>query len=148
MYPDVLIELLEIQPDRIGVAVDIGPLQIVLMREQLRTHLKVLALQARGLGGACRVEGAGVRPLQRQMAPYIAEVVAEMRPHFVDSASGAATEGAFIVPVLDQRERGIGVAAHVVAFGIDGPDELETDGFGRTEQIGDVEDRPAERRRR
>ena len=118
------------------------------MREQLRTHLEVLALQTGGLGGACRVEGAGVHPLQRQMAPHIAKVVAEMRTHLVDSTGGAATERAFVISVLDQRQRGIGIAADVVALWVDGPNELEPDGFWRADQIGDVEDRPAERRRR
>src|SRR3954463_4465965 len=83
-----------------------------------------------------------MRPLERQMTPDITQVVTEMRTHFVDSTSGAAAERAFVVPVFDQRQRSVRIPPDVVAFRIDGPDEFETDRFGRADQIGDVEDRP------
>ena len=79
------------------------------------------------------VERPRVHPLQRQVAPHIAQVVAEMRTDLVDRAGGAAAERALEVAVLHQRERGFGVAADVVALGVDGPNQLETDGFGRAD---------------
>ena len=64
MHTHVFVELLEIEPDRVGVAIDVRPLQVVLVIEQLHPHLEVLALQPGRLCGPRGIEGAGVHPLQ------------------------------------------------------------------------------------
>ena len=64
MHTHVVVELLDIEPDRVGVAIDVRPLQVVLVIEQLHPHLEVLALQRGRLGGPCCIDGARVHPLQ------------------------------------------------------------------------------------
>ena len=73
----VLAEAVEVEPELLGVAAQVARPQLVLVREQQVVHRPELALRGGRLGrlgGHLRVR---VHVVERQVAPDVAQVVAE-----------------------------------------------------------------------
>src|SRR5947208_9146972 len=66
-----------------------------------------------------------VQVVQRQMAPYVAQVVAEGRQQLADHDLGLAAVRALVVAVLDEGHRRVVGPTDVVAFRIDLVREVE-----------------------
>ena len=68
-------------------------------------HLPELALVGGGLGGLGRQLRVRVDVVQRQVAPHVAQVVAERVEQLADHQLGLAAVRALVVAVLDERHR-------------------------------------------
>ena len=118
-------EAVEVEAERLGVARQVVRLQLVLMVEQPVVHRPERALLARRLGrlgGDLRVR---VHVVERQVAPDVAQVVAERVEQLADGDLGLPAVRALVVAVLDERDRRVGRAADVVARGVDVVGEVE-----------------------
>ena len=104
---------------------DVHGQQLVLMGDQQVVHLPEAALGARGLGRLGRRLRARVDVVERQVAPDVAELVAEGDEQLADDGLGLAAVRALVVAVLEQDHARVGVAAQVVDLGIDVVGEVE-----------------------
>ena len=97
-------------------------------------HLPEGALLGRRLGGLGRQLRVRVHVGERQVAPHVAQVVAEVGEQLADDRLGLAAVGALEVAVLDQRDRGVRRAADVVA-GRGRPARQVDQRLGRADQL-------------
>ena len=111
-------ELLDVEPELLGIADEILPLQRVLVGEEQVVHLPERALIGSGLAGlGCELR-AQVDVVQGQVAPDVLQI-AGAGEQLADDGLGLATEGALEVAVLDDRDRRVVGAAGVVTLRID-----------------------------
>ena len=118
-------------------------------------HLPELALCGCGLSGLGRELGMRMHVGERQMPPDVPQVTVACE-ELADHRLGLAAVRALEVAVLDERDRRLGRAAHVVQLGIDrhsqindrlGAAEQRTEPQPRRQQGGGAEHQPAQRRR-
>ena len=111
-------ELLDVEPELLGVADEILPLELVLVREEQVVHLPERALVGGGLARLGCELGVQVDVVQRQVAPDVLQV-AVAGEQLADDGLGLPAERALEVAVLDDRDRRVVGATRVVALGID-----------------------------
>ena len=126
------------------------------MGEQDVVHLPELALRGGRFGCLGGELSARVDVVERQVPPYVSDVVAVGGQQLADRAFGLAAVRAFEVPVLDQCHRGVVRAADVVVLGIDVGREVEdvlgrAGDLARAKRFGQLPDQagqdPSHRRR-
>ena len=118
-------EALDVEAELLRVAREVGRRQLVLVLEQLVVHLPEGALRGRGLGRLGRHLRVRVHVVEREVAPDVAELVAERVEQLADDDLGLPAVRALVVAVLDERDRRVLRAADVVALGIDVVGEVE-----------------------
>jgi hypothetical protein len=121
--PELPVEALDVEPDRLGMAAELRVAQLELVREEAIVHLPEASLHAGGLGRLRGRRGLRVKLRHREVAEHESEPVAEALEQVQHDRVGLATVGALEVAVLDQRHRGIRPPAHVIARDVDGRGE-------------------------
>ena len=99
-------------------------------------QLPEAALRARRLGGLGGDLRRGMDVGQRQMAPDVAQLVAEVVEQLRDQRRGGRAVRALEVAVLDQRHRRVDRTADVIALGVDVIGEVDDLAGGRAELAG------------
>ena len=117
------VEPLEVEAARGGVLAEVVGLEPGLVGEQLVVHLPESALPRGCLGRDGGEIGVGVHVLQRQVPHDVPHAVAEVGGQLGAHAGGPRAERALEIEVLDHGVRGVLVALHVVALGVDGGGE-------------------------
>src|SRR6185312_6789968 len=98
-------EAIDVEPDLRRDATQLLSCQWLFAGERGVVHLPEAALRARRLdrlGGQLRVR---VHVVEWQIAPHVAQVVAEVGEQLAHDGLGAPTVWALEVPVLEQRDR-------------------------------------------
>ena len=114
---ELVMKRIAFQPQFIGVLQQVGDPQPVLPGQQQIVHFPELALRRRSLGCLGRQLRLRVDVGERQMPPYVPDVVIGQQISY--DGFGPAAVGAFEVAVLDDCHGGGSRAADVVAGGVD-----------------------------
>jgi hypothetical protein len=102
-----------------GIASEVPGRHRILVGEELVVHRPECVLRT-GCVGSFRLHlSVRVHVGERQMAPDVAQVVAELPQQFADGDLGLAAVRTLVVAVFDQCDRGAFGAADVVARGLD-----------------------------
>jgi hypothetical protein len=118
--PELPLEAVDVEADRLGVATQLRVAQLELVREEAVVHIPEASL---GAGGLRRLRGGGgvwVEVRHRKMTEHEPELVAEALEQVQHHRVGLAAVGALEVAVLDQRHRGVRPPAHVISRDVDG----------------------------
>src|SRR5919204_596787 len=116
---ELLVEAVDVESELQGVAPEVTRRELVLVGKQQIVHLPERALRGGRLGGLGRDLGSAMHVVQREMAPHVAQVVAERQQQLAHHDLGLAAVGALVVAVLHERHRRVLGAADVVALGVD-----------------------------
>jgi hypothetical protein len=91
-----------------------GQAQILLVFEEAVMHLPESLVRACELGCLGCAFGMGMDLRKRKMSENEAELAAVMSLHGLNDRKGKAAGGAFIIPILNKRDGGTGVALDVI----------------------------------
>jgi hypothetical protein len=111
-------EALHIEVELLRVADEVGWSERVLVVEQQVVHRPERVLVGGGFGCLGSELGMGMNVVQRQVAPYVADV-AELAQELSDERLGLSAVRAFEVAVLDDCDGCFERPADVIAFRID-----------------------------
>jgi len=99
-------EAIDIQTQRGGVLDQIFEFERALMLKEHVMHRPERSLSTSGLCGLCGTLSVGMHLREGEMAVRQTQTVTEVTLHGLDDGVRLSAEGALVIPVLDQRDRG------------------------------------------